>query len=402
MNEFLQQIRSDLTRIWSALSRTQRLLFLVIALGFIVAVVLLIAWAQSPDYQPVYTNLDETDAGAIIEALQTAKIPYQLSPDGKRISVPGPRVAEVRLQLAQKGLPAGGGQLGYAELFDKGQLFGQTDALQRLNMRRALQGELGKTIKTMAGVENARVALAIPEPSLFSESDQGSEPSATVLLKLKPGTAFGKEQAQTIVHLVAKSVERLREHNVIIADTVGHNYTQELNFGDEESQLSASQLDVKRSFETNLRRNLQGMLDRILGVNGAVVQVQSEFDFNRVELNQEIYQPVLQTPDGTRSGLIRSQREAVEAYVGRPQVAGGAAGTAANIPTYQASESMGSNQGDYRRTEVTRNYEINKEVKRQQKPPAELKRLSVSVALNGDIAEEQRQSLETMIAAGAG
>ncbi len=402
MNEFLRQIQSDLARVWGALSRVQKALFLAVGLGSVIAVVMLIAWAQSPDFQPLYTNLEDGDAGAIIAELQTGNVPYQLSPDGRRISVPGPRVAELRIALASKGLPSGGGQLGYVDLFDKGMPFGQTDAVQRMNMRRALQGELGRTIKSMAGVENARVSLAIPEPSIFSEQEQTTEPSATVLLKLKSGATFGRESAQTVVHLVAKSVERLKPQNVIVADTTGKNYTQELNLGDELSALSASQLDVKRGFEQNIRRNIQSMLDRVLGVNGAVVQVQSDFDFNQVEINQEIYQPILQTPDGTRSGLIRSQRENVEAYAGRSGAAAGIPGTPANIPIYQASDSYGAGVGDYRRTEVTRNYEHNKEVRKQIKPPAELKRLSVSVALNGDVPEDQRLAIQQMVAAAAG
>ncbi|MBM3269884.1 MAG: flagellar M-ring protein FliF [Candidatus Sericytochromatia bacterium] len=402
MNEFLRQIQADLARVWGALTRLQKILFLGVGLGSIIAVVMLIAWAQSPDFQPLYTNLDDTDAGAIIAELQTTNTAYQLSPDGRRISVPGPQVAQLRIQLAQKGLPSGGGQLGYADLFDKGQTFGQTDAVQRMNMRRALQGELARTIKSMAGVDNARVSLAIPEPSIFGEDEETTEPTATVLLKLKAGAKFGSEQARTVVHLVSKSVERLKPANVIVADTTGKNYTSELLLGDEIAALSASQLEVKRGFELDLRKRIQSMLDRVLGVNGAVVQVQSDFDFNQVELNQEIYQPILQTPDGTRSGLIRSQRENVEAYAGRSGMAAGIPGTIANIPIYNASESLGAGVGDYRRTEVTRNYEHNKEIRKQIKPPAELKRLSVSVALNGDIPEDQRLAIQQMVAAAAG
>ncbi|MBM3276230.1 MAG: flagellar M-ring protein FliF, partial [Candidatus Sericytochromatia bacterium] len=384
MQDFLRQMQADLVRIWSALTQVQRALFVSVSLGSVIAIVLLVAWAQSPDFQPLFTNLDDTDAGAIISELQTANVPYKLSPDGKRISVPGPRVAEMRLELASKGLPSGGGQLGYADLFDKGIPFGQTDAVQRMNMRRALQGELARTIKSMRGVDTARVTLAIPEPSLFGEEELNSEPTATVLLKLKPGAQFTREQATTVVHLVAKSVERLKPGAVVVADTGGKNYSQELALGDEGSALSAAQQDIKRNFEMNLRRHIQGMLDRVLGVNGAVVQVQSEFDFNQLETNQEIYRPVITTPDGTRSGLIRSQREHVEAYAGKSQFASGIPGTPANIPIYQASDSLGAGAGDYRRSELTRNYEMDKEVRRMIKPPAELKRLSMSVALNGD------------------
>ncbi|MBU6429053.1 MAG: flagellar M-ring protein FliF, partial [Cyanobacteria bacterium REEB65] len=286
------------------------------------------------------------------------------------------------------------------------QQFGQTDAVQRLNMQRALQGELARTIESIAGVDNARVALAMPQQSLFSENDQNTQTTGTVMLKLRPGAQLTKDQAQTIVNFVAKSVPGLKAKDVIVADTMGRNYSQELNMGDEDVELSGSQLDIKRSFENSLRDNLQNYLDAILGPNGAVVQVQSEFDFNQVETNEKIFQPVIQTPDGTRSGLIRSQHESVEEYNGNSpgMAAGGVPGTTANIPTYQASDSAsgGGAPGNYRKSDVTRNYSLNEEVKRIIKPPAELKRLSVSVALNGNIPASQVQSIQNIISAAAG
>lgn len=400
MNEFLNQVRQELSRIWGGLTGTQRAIFLGVTIASILALIGLVIWAQTPDFQPLFTNLDDTDAGAIIQELQQDHVPYQLSPDGHRISVPGPKVAEMRLALAAKGLPNGQAQQGYSDLFDKNQQFGQTDAVQRLNMQRALQGELARTIRSMDGVENARVALALPPPDLFSD-DQSSNPTATVMLQLKPGAQFGKEQAQTIVNLVAGSVPGLKPKNVMVADTMGRNYSQDLDLGDTSLALTDSQLDIKRSFERSLRQNIQDMLDQVLGPNGAVVQVQADFDFSQVETNQEIYQPVIQTPGGTQSGIIVSQHEMVEKYGnGASPVMGGVPGTAANIPTYQASGS--SSTGNYSRTDVTRNYDINKEVKRIIAPPAQLKRLSVSVAVNGKIPASEQQSLQQMISAAAG
>lgn len=401
MNSFIKRLWFDLVRIWDGLGQTQRIVLGGILASTLAGLVALVVWSQAPDFQPLYANLEDADAGAVIAELQTAQIPYQVSPDGRRISVPAGRVAEVRLQMAQKGLPTGGGQLGFEELFDKGGTLGQTDALMRLNARRGLQGELARTIKQMSTVETARVTLAVPEPSLYADNDASTEPSATVLLKLKTGKALTPEQARTIVHLVAGSVERMKPQNVLVADTAGHNYSEDLNLGDDSALMSAGQLETKRSYESAIRKNLQAMLDRVLGLGNSVVQVQADFDFNRIEVNQEIFQPILQAPDGTRSGLLRSQRESIEEYQGRAPAIAGAPGTTTNIPTYQASDSQG-NDGNYRRSDVTRNYEVNKEIKRQTKPPAELRRLSVSVAVNGEIPEEQRQSMQDMISAAAG
>ncbi len=401
MNEFLRQVRSELSRIWGGLSTPQRLIFVAVTAGAVIALVALLVWAQTPDFQPLFTNLDDTDAGAIIQELQQDHVPYQVSPDGRRIMVPGPKVAEMRLALASKGLPGGSAQEGYSDLFDKSQQFGQTDAVQRLNMQRALEGELARTIRSMVGVDNARVALAVPPPDLFSESDQNNPTTATVMLQLKPGAQFGKEQAQTIVNLVAGSVPGLKPRNVMVADTLGRNYSQELDLGDSSLALSDSQLDVEHAYEASLRNNLQDMLDQILGPNGAVVQVQADLDFSQIETNQVIYQPVVSTPSGTKSGLILSQHEMTEDYSGSRPMAAGVPGTSTNIPTYQASSSTGTG-GAYRRTDVTRNYDNDKEVKRIIKPPAELKRLSVSVALNGKIPQNEQQSIQQMISAAAG
>src|SRR2546428_10804423 len=130
------------------------------ALGSLAAVLALAWWAQRPLYRPLFTNLAERDAGAIVEALRAEKVPFRLEDGGHAILVPAEGLYELRLALASRGLPEGGG-VGF-ELFDR-QTLGQTDFLQRLNYQRALQGELGRTIAGLGGVEAARVHLARPE-----------------------------------------------------------------------------------------------------------------------------------------------------------------------------------------------------------------------------------------------
>jgi flagellar M-ring protein FliF len=174
-------------------------LLVVVAL-VMTAGILLVTWTQKADFQLLYSNLSEEDSGAIVQKLNELKIPYSTSGGG--IMVPADKVYEVRIQLASQGLPQGGG-VGF-ELFDKTS-FTMTDFVQKLNYRRALQGELSRTIRSLAEVEQCRVHLAVPEKSLFMQKED--KPKASVLLKLRSGRKLSPGQVQGIVHLVSSSVE---------------------------------------------------------------------------------------------------------------------------------------------------------------------------------------------------
>ncbi len=400
MNEFLHQLQSDIGRIWTGLSRTQQFLFGSVAAVSIAAIVLLLVWARSPEWAPLYTNVTESDAGQIVQKLKDSQVPYEISADGKSILVPRSQVHELRLQMASQGLPLGG-EVGF-EIFDKN-TFGMTEAVQKLNYQRALQGELSRTISRMQGIEQARVHLVIPEPDLFT--DTAESPTAAVVVKLYPTAKFTPEQARTIVHLVSKSVKSLTPANVIITDINGRNYSDELALGQDNPlspEQSIKQLEFKRQTEQGIRKNLQSMLDRVLGPNGAVVNVVAEMDFSQLETNQETFEPVITGPNGERSGILRSEREQNERWSGDQAQNGGVPGTATNIPTYEASSSTATGAGAYEKLDHTRNYEVNKSVQRKIKPPAELKRLSVAVAVNGELEEEQIADLRQMISAAAG
>lgn len=404
MNDFLKQLQQDLLRIWTGLSRTQQIVFGAVAAASVAAIVLLVLWAQTPEWSPLFTNLDDGDAGQIVAKLKDAKIPYQIS--GSAIMVPKGKVNELRLTMASQGLPQGG-TVGF-EIFDKNQ-FGMTDALQKLNYQRALQGELVRTVMSLDGVENARVHLVIPEKDLFSDSSE--EPTAAVVIKLRPGARLTPEQAKTVTHLVSKSVEGLKEANVIITDVDGRNYTEELGLGRSQSlaspELTMSQLEVKKQIEGGLRKNLQSTLDRVLGPNNSVVTVAADLDFSQLETNEELYSPY-RNPDGTSTVLQLSSKELHERYNGAAAPNGGVPGVTSNLnagpnaslPTYQASESAGP--GSYTKDELTHNFVPNKKVERKIKAPATINRLSVAVVVNGELEPEQLADLKKMVSAAAG
>src|SRR5439155_4294 len=185
----LRELSAQLVDFFRAQPPARRLVLATTAVGSLVAVLALAWWVQRPLYRPLFTNLAAEDASAIVEALRAEKAPFRLEDGGRAILVPAERLYELRLALASHGLPAGGG-VGF-ELFDR-QTLGQTDFLQRLNYQRALQGELGRTISRLGGVESARVHLALPERSRFVGEDR--RPSASVMVKLAPGRALSAAQ----------------------------------------------------------------------------------------------------------------------------------------------------------------------------------------------------------------
>ena len=189
-----------------------------LALG-VVAMVLIFAWAERPDYSLLFTNLSAEDSGQIAQKLQELKVPYKATEGG--IMVPKDKVYELRMQMAAAGLPQGG-SVGF-ELFDKVE-FGTTDFVQKLNYRRALQGELQRSIGALSEVERARVQVSIPERSLF-QSDK-FKPKASVLVKLRPGRRLSDDSVQGIVHLVSSSVEGLDPRDVTVVDSNGAMLTK--------------------------------------------------------------------------------------------------------------------------------------------------------------------------------
>ncbi|MEB3188653.1 MAG: flagellar basal-body MS-ring/collar protein FliF [bacterium] len=401
MNDFIRQIQQDLGRIWTSLNRVQQLLFMGVAAACVVAILAVVMWAQTPEWTPLFTNLEEADAGQVVAKLRDAKVPYQIV--GNAILVPKTKVDEQRLSLAGQGIPTGD-SIGY-EIFDKNQ-FGMTDALQRLNYQRALQGELTRTIEAMEGVEDCRVHIVIPEKDLFSEDNES--PTAAVVLKLDRGAKLSPDQAKTVIHLVSKSVPGLKATDVAITDVAGRNYTEELNLEKNESDLTLQQLQIKKKLETNLKRNLQTTLDRVLGPNNSVVTVAAELDFSSVETNEETYSPVVDA-SGSESGIMRSVKETSETYGGGRPEAGGVPGVTTNLadganagaPGYQTADASNRN-GLYEKRESIRNYEDNKRIQRRVKAPGEVKRLSVAVVINGELEEEQLASFKELVGGAAG
>lgn len=334
--------------------------------GVLASLILVFAWSQQTRYQVLFTNVAEGDSGLIVQKLKEMKVPYKVK--GAGILVPEEKVYELRFQLAAQGLPQGGG-IGF-EIFDKTN-FGTSDFVQKLNYRRALQGELSRTIQSLAEIEACRVHLAVPEKNLFLEEE--SRPSASVMVRLKPGRSLSPAQVQGIVHLVSSSVEGLHPQEVSIIDHRGALLTRSSQEGD--LQLSSRQLELQRGYEKEIESRVVNILEPLTGKEKVRARATVALDFTRMEKTEEKFDPEGQ--------VIRSEQKSQEKSVAG--FSGGVPGTSSNLPS-KKNVPLSASSGTTQRTNEVINYEISKVVSRVISPSPEVKRLTVAVVVDGSYA----------------
>jgi flagellar M-ring protein FliF len=327
---------------------------------------MLIIQSRSADYSLLFANLTSADASAVIDKLKEQKLAYQIKDGGTSIFVPADKVYELRLELAGNGLPRGAG-VGF-EIFDK-QSFGLTDFAQKVNYRRALQGELARTISSLDPVVAARVHLAMPEKRLFK--DQQEQATSSIILKLVPGRTLTEAQIQGIVHLVAGSVEELNPEGVSVIDENGRMLSRNRE-GDLTSPINPQRLDYQSAMEKKLEQRAQSLLDRAVGPGNSLVRVTAALDFSQRESLEEAYDP--------SASVIRSE-QTVEEKSGTP-VPGGVPGAQGNLNGNQSAFTVQPSS----RSDETVNYEISKVVTKKVESVGSVQSLSVAV-LVGDRQE---------------
>jgi len=357
----------------SELSLSKKILIAMFFAGGFALITVLWLWTQAPEFRVLYTNLSPEDAGAVVEKFKEQHIPYQFSGGGSTILVPSEQVHDLRLQLASQGLPQGTG-VGF-EIFDKSSL-GTSEYAQKLNFRRALQGELARTISQLDEVSSARVHLVIPEPVLFSE--QQEEARAAVVVNLRPGQVLSPSQIQGITHLISGSVTGLKPSAITIVDSKGQIRSK----GSEEGnalQMSSTQMEYQKNLEQELENKIETILTRVVGPNKTVVRVSSLLNFRQVELTEERFDPDTQ--------VVRSEQRSQGQANGTSQSKAplGIPGVSSNLPAAQALPEGGTrNQNNSQTTNEVINYEISKTVSRVVEPSGTIKQLSVAVMIDGN------------------
>jgi flagellar M-ring protein FliF len=277
---FFQKIRA----IWQRVSLVQRALLIAIVLTLIIVGVLLTYWARRPDMRMLYNELAPEEASKITEKISEKGVPYELRNGGTAIYVPKEKVYQLRLDMAKEGLSAG--EQGGYKIFDNEKI-GISPFVQSVNLKRALQEELAKSIQMIDGVVHARVHIVSTEQRLFAT--QGSETSASVVLQLKPGYRLSALNIAAITHLMASSVEGLKLENVTVIDSQGRLLSRE---SDQTMDNGASTVaDYKERVEQNLASKVEDMLTAVLGPGRATVKVSAVIDMTSVNLVTETYDP---------------------------------------------------------------------------------------------------------------
>ncbi len=391
----MQNALAQLRERWNNLPRATRIGLVGGLLGLLVLFVALGFWAATPTYTTLYTDLSPADSASVVQALKEKGIPVRTRGGGSIVEVVSSRAEEARLELASKGLPKTGAP-GYARL--QNTPFGMTQTMEQNTLRIALEEELQNTIQHLEPVESARVHITPGNDSPFADSR--TEPTASVVVTLRPGMTLNRDQIRGIVHLVSHSVKGLKPENVTILDAEARPLW---NGGDPtatDHELVRARREAERAYAEDLRRQIQQHLDRVLGPEKSRVAVQAELDLDREEIQAQRVEPL----DPNRAAVV-SETSSTERLSGSPPTAGGPAGIAGNradMPMYPTAP-LTAGTGEYNREDRVRNFEINKQVEHIIRAPGRIERLSVAVLVDESVSPETatavRNWIETTIGA---
>ena len=332
------------------------------------------------EYAVLYTDLDLEDAKQIVAKLESSNIKYKLSKNGTEIMVPAEAVNRMRIETADLALASKGANVGY-EVFDHTDALGSTSFVQNVNLLRALEGELARTIRSVDNIKSARVHLVMPKREIFSREEQ--TPTASVVIKTKNGS-LSPQSIQSIQKLVAAAVPKLDMKNISIVDSNGNLLTE---FSEEQNEVikKSNNETMRLEQERKITQKVQHLLEKSLGAGKAQAQVNIEMDFDEVVTNEEIYDPNSQV---VRSQATISEEGSSNQGMSQPVT------VAQNIPNGDNSlQSSGGGYDSMSKTEETINYEISKIVRNKIKNTGTIHRLTAAVSVDGTYKRDENGKL---------
>jgi flagellar M-ring protein FliF len=358
----------QLRKLVAALSLKQRIMIVLTAIAAVALISGLVHWKHESDFRPLFTGMAPEDAATIVTKLKESSAEYRLSDNGTTVLVPVARVDELRLEMAGAGLPKTG-RIGF-ELFDKSNL-GITDFTEHVNYRRALEGELERSIRSLSEVQEARVHVTFPRDSVFLESREPAK--ASVLVHLRLGAHLSAQNVVAVTHLVASAVEGLTPESVSVLDMSGNLLSRSRKPSVDGGDNSEGALEYRQQVEKDLLAKVNSTLEPLLGEGKFRAGVSVDCDFTSGEQSDEIFDPA-------RSVMVTSQK--TEDIAGGSQTSG-IPGTASNLPR-PASRPGASGSSVARRTEnVT--YQSTRMVRHTKLPQGTIKRISASLLLDQDV-----------------
>ena len=350
MENFFNQIASMFNRYTTA----QKAVIITLSIGMVSAIIALVVWANRPEYELLYADIDPSTASKMVSDLKSEKVRYRLENGGKTILIPTESVSEWRLKFTEQGYV--GDMISGYEIFDNSEI-GMTTFKQKLNMRRALEGELTRTINQFPGVMNSRVHLALPEEKLFEKETHGK---ASVVLYLVPGVIIEEEQVKGISALIANSVDGINADAVVVVDSDGKLLSDSQG---EQTVMGSTgnQWDLKNSVESRLQTKIQDILDGVLGYQNSIAKVSVNLNFEKIERTTEAFDP-------DKVVILSEER--------------------------QTESSFGQDSAQYAKENVLTNYELNKTVEHYVSPTGGISRVTVAVLVDGTYVEEEDEQGE--------
>ena len=360
----------QLKRLLDTLGWKQAAVISIAAGGVLFGLVTFSHWNRERDFRPLYSELSQEDASAVLAKVRESGAEFRLSENGSAVLVPSARVAELRLELAAAGVPKSG-RIGF-ELFDKAN-FGASDFTEQVNYHRALEGELERSVMALAEVEQARVHITLAKDSVYLDSKQPAK--ASVLVKLRAGAQLSAQNVAAICQLTASAVEGLAPEAVSVVDMHGNLLSRARKAPSaDDNEPSEAALDYRQKVEHDLLAKIESTLTPLLGEDKFRATASVECDFSSAEQSDETFDP-------SKTVMLTSQK--TEDISGGAAVAAGVPGTASNLPKPPARPA-GSSGGVTRRTEnIT--YQSSHSVRHVRTPQGIVKRLSVALLVDSDV-----------------
>lgn len=361
---------SQIQEFFGVMNSAQKVMF-----GLLLSLVIIISgaiffWAQQDEQVLLFGNLNPDNANAIVQKLDEKNIDYEISNGGNAIYVPSDKVHALRLELASYG-SGNTDSKGY-ELFDL-QSLGMTDFMQQVNQKRALEGELQRSINSLTQVQNSRIHLVLQERSPFEESSV--EASASVILTLEPGNRLSNNQTAGIASLISGSVEGLSPNSVVILDQLGNRLSDDAD-RDSGGDMGNIQMQIKQKSEAYLTEKGQSMLDRVLGAGNSIVRVSVEHDFQKVMIERDGFDP------DSRIIISETNSDQTTADIDREQI-----NATDYTPVEYMDEALVIGENNIESSTQSRNYEVSREKQYIEETQGEIIDITASILLNQKVEQ---------------
>lgn len=383
MPAFINNVKNQFEKYWNKFNKKQKIRIGIIALLLICSISILVYIINKPNYEVLYTDLSSKDAGSVVDKLKNElKIPYKISGNGNTILVPAQYKNEARMKLATEGIP----QEGFSFNDAMNNSLATTDQERKQKYIYFVQNEIENSLKTIDGVQDAKVNIVEPDQSNFVMSNNSTSPSAAVMVTLKDGTILSGQQINGIINFVSKSVEGLKPQNVTLIDGNGKILVAQ---NDNSLDGANSQYALQDKVQNELQNNIQTLLEQVLGPGNVIVRANVNLNFDKQVQNKVQWEPVIDN-----KGIVRSTEQLKEVANGASS--GAPAGQVQNNPPGYTQQNNGNS--NYNKTDTTINYEINQIKTTLTSAQGKIQNISVGVVVNNNLSSSMKQQISDLVA----